>query len=156
MGTMKTCSMCNKQLEANLDNFYRDMTHKDRLASSCKPCRVANSSKWQKDNRQRRRDWANANRRRTLLQQNYGLTIEEYEAILASQGGVCAICKQPPMGKRKHLFVDHDHATNKNRGLLCGLCNAALERMESIPDWHEKAINYLTIHALGRMEKEFK
>lgn len=85
------------------------------------------------------------------------MTLEQYDAILESQGGVCAICGAPPQdNKKRRLAVDHCHATGKNRGLLCGQCNPALERMENIPDWHEKAINYLTKFALGKMEKEFK
>ena len=41
------------------------------------------------------------------LQKLYGITLEEYNQKLAEQGGVCAICKQPPGTIR--LSVDHDH-----------------------------------------------
>ena len=41
------------------------------------------------------------------LQKLYGITLEEYNQILAEQGGVCAICKEPPGTIR--LSVDHDH-----------------------------------------------
>ena len=50
-----------------------------------------------------------------------GLTLDDYERLLADQGGVCAICKRPP--KKRRLHVDHDHATGKVRGLLCFTCN---------------------------------
>lgn len=58
-----------------------------------------------------------------------GLTPEQYKAILEEQGGVCALCKQPP--KRTRLSVDHDHACCPSeracercrRGLLCNICN---------------------------------
>lgn len=52
---------------------------------------------------------------------SFGISIEEYDAILARQGGVCAICRQRPVSKR--LAVDHDHATGEVRGLLCSRCN---------------------------------
>lgn len=51
----------------------------------------------------------------------YGLTVEQYDDMLAAQGGVCAICSRPP-GKTR-LHVDHDHKTGIVRGLLCFSCN---------------------------------
>lgn len=54
----------------------------------------------------------------------YGITGEQYEAILAAQGGVCFICEKPPRSKR--LAVDHDHETGKVRGILCRRCNHRL------------------------------
>jgi len=57
------------------------------------------------------------------LAETYGLTHEEYDALLAAQGDVCAICG----GKRKYnLQVDHDHRTGAIRGLLCKQCNKRL------------------------------
>lgn len=47
----------------------------------------------------------------------YGITRDEYEALLALQGGVCYVCQQRP--KSLLLAVDHDHATGVVRGLLC-------------------------------------
>ena len=52
----------------------------------------------------------------------YGISIEEYESMLESQSGLCAICAEP--GQK--LFVDHNHQTGKVRGLLCPSCNGAL------------------------------
>lgn len=54
----------------------------------------------------------------------YRLTEEEYAAVLAFQGGVCAGCGRPPNGI--NLAVDHDHKTGRIRGLLCWLCNRAI------------------------------
>jgi hypothetical protein len=59
--------------------------------------------------------------------ETYGITGEEYEAILKAQGGVCYICEQPPRSKR--LAVDHDHdktGRESVRGLLCRRCNHRL------------------------------
>lgn len=55
----------------------------------------------------------------------FGLTEEAYEA-LAKDG--CAICGGENTWRRRHarLCLDHDHKTNKFRGLLCGSCNSAL------------------------------
>lgn len=61
---------------------------------------------------------------RQHLLKRYNLTLEDYEAMLAEQGGVCAICKQEP--RTAKLQVDHDHETGKVRGLLCVSCNSGL------------------------------
>jgi Recombination endonuclease VII len=57
------------------------------------------------------------------LKSRYGLSREDYAALLARQGGVCAICAKPP---EKTLCVDHCHTTGKVRGLLCRQCNFGL------------------------------
>lgn len=49
----------------------------------------------------------------------YGITIETFEAILNSQGNVCAVCKLPD----KVFCVDHNHITLKIRGIVCLNCN---------------------------------
>lgn len=60
--------------------------------------------------------------RRVALKHDFGLTPEQYETMLARQGGVCAICGFPP--KTRRLAVDHDHGESKRvRGLLCFRCN---------------------------------
>jgi DNA-binding sugar fermentation-stimulating protein len=52
--------------------------------------------------------------------------------MLAEQGGLCAVCKQPPTqnNTRAHwdgkLCVDHCHDTGRVRGLLCNDCNLAV------------------------------
>ena len=58
----------------------------------------------------------------------YGLTEIHYDEMFKSQNGVCAICHKPEMAKNKQgrLSVDHDHQTNKVRGLLCTRCNMNL------------------------------
>lgn len=77
------------------------------------------------------------NRKRLLS--NYSLTLSDYDELLESQNGVCAICGQPPPAGRG-LTVDHDHsccAVNKKscgkcvRGLLCHGCNMRLGQLES-------------------------
>jgi len=57
------------------------------------------------------------------LKSRYGLSREDYAALLARQGGVCAICGKPP---EKTLCVDHCHSSGEIRGLLCRQCNFGL------------------------------
>lgn len=59
------------------------------------------------------------------VEETYGITKEEYDALYRLQGGKCAICKRAA-GSKRRLAVDHDHTKEGKesvRGLLCKLCN---------------------------------
>lgn len=62
------------------------------------------------------------------------MTVGEYDAMLSSQGGVCALCQNPETrsiyGGPPRLAVDHNHGTGKVRGLLCFNCNTRLSAIE--------------------------
>jgi len=59
--------------------------------------------------------------RKGRLKRLYNISLEDYDQILESQEGRCAICRRKP---RKYLLaVDHDHKTGVVRGLLCKMCN---------------------------------
>jgi hypothetical protein len=79
-------------------------------------------------------------RREERLKQVYGLSLQDYEAMVAQQGGVCRICKTKPA---RPLFVDHSHASGRVRGLLCHPCNAALGFMRDDPVIAAAAAEYL-------------
>lgn len=60
--------------------------------------------------------------RRKHIEKCFNISLDEYDLILAYQGGGCGICgREPKSGKS--LAVDHDHATGYIRGLLCFFCN---------------------------------
>jgi hypothetical protein len=62
--------------------------------------------------------------------------------MLAAQHGVCAICRRTCRTGRS-LVVDHDHATNVVRGLLCNGCNLVLGYMNDDVELLQAAIRYL-------------
>lgn len=77
-----------------------------------------------------RRKARNLASRRARLMATYGITLEEYDAMLEAQGGVCAGCGE---ARKYNLSVDHDHKVEKLygvrasiRGLLCRRCNKVL------------------------------
>ncbi len=82
--------------------------------------------------------------RRTRERLLYGITYEQYEALLQSQRGLCAICKQVP--GRKGLGVDHCHETGQIRGLLCSRCNTALGLLKDRAENCLRAADYLDYH----------
>jgi len=76
----------------------------------------------------------------------FGITPNEYRAMLAEQGGVCFICQKPPR-KGRILGVDHDHRTGRIRGLLhaeLGACNTRLGWFNDDIEWFRRAYLYLT------------
>lgn len=80
------------------------------------------------------------------IHKKYKLTKQLYLDMLEQQGGVCAICKNPP--KKNWLAVDHDHNCCPGinscgkcvRGLLCSSCNSFIGRVN---EDLSSAINYL-------------
>lgn len=61
----------------------------------------------------------------------------------------CSKCKELKFlnmfDKRRELYIDHDHNTNKVRGLLCSNCNTALGKFKDDILILEEAIRYLKI-----------
>jgi hypothetical protein len=66
------------------------------------------------------------------------MTPADYDAMLAEQDGVCAICKT---GGHK-LNIDHCHKTNLVRGLLCSACNLGLGNFGDDPGFLRMAADY--------------
>lgn len=123
----EVCSKCGNP---------RDGAHK----SYCRACeRIRDKERQEPEHRRR----ALKSRRRTL-RRSYNMTLEEFDLLLASQGGGCAGCgaanttlvipaERSAKGARGGLHVDHDHSTGTVRGILCGSCNAALGRVRDDP-----------------------
>lgn len=112
------CPVCKKTKP--LSQWYTRRGGK--RGSSCKLCH-------HEDARQRR------------LKTLFSLTVEDYDTILAHQGGVCAMCRKPP--KKLRLAVDHDHKTGLVRGLLCWHCNSALGKFNDDLEQMERGVDYL-------------
>ena len=78
----------------------------------------------------------------------YGLRPLEYEDMVASQGGVCALCRKAEThrgrnGEVTRLAVDHDHATGSVRALLCHSCNTGVGLFLDDPALLRAAADYL-------------
>ncbi len=86
--------------------------------------------------------------RASHLKRKFGLTLEQYDAMLEAQGGGCFICGRPPR-EDISLHVDHDHSTGKVRGILCFRCNNALADFQEDTALLHKAVAYLTAHTPG-------
>jgi hypothetical protein len=75
------------------------------------------------------------------LKRRYGITAEEADAMLAAQGGMCAICEVEPA-----VHVDHDHVTGRIRAMLCFNCNGGLGNFRDDPLFLYAAAEYVAYH----------
>jgi hypothetical protein len=66
-----------------------------------------------------------------------------YEAVLAEQGGGCAICGRRAKAGGRRLNIDHDHVTGAVRGVLCASCNRGIGWFRDVPVCLETAAVYL-------------
>lgn len=73
----------------------------------------------------------------------YGVTHDEYLALLEAQGSLCAVCGTSGTAVRP-LSVDHDHDTDEVRGLLCNRCNPMLGYARDDVAVLQAAIAYLS------------
>jgi hypothetical protein len=78
---------------------------------------------------------------RYQLKTLYGISISDYQAMLAQQDGRCAICRARPVARR--LAVDHDNLTGFIRGLLCSACNLGIGNLRHSPALLRAAADYL-------------
>lgn len=131
MDINKTCSKC--KIKKSTDKFYTDKRAKDKVCSQCKECMINHRKtpigKEVKKNATKRYQKTLRGKeikRGTRLKYEYGITLEQYDKLLESQGGVCAICGTDTPGGMGRFHIDHDHKTGKIRGLLCNKCNPLL------------------------------
>lgn len=152
---MKNCSnsSCTQVNPQPLINFAKNQKSKDKLQPWCKLCCKRRQAEYQVQNRESvnktAREWCRRNKEKTnkkckeyydnnpdkvkdyKLRTSFGITLEQYRKMSASQNHTCAICKQPETskdhrGKLRYLAVDHCHKTGKIRGLLCQKHNRML------------------------------
>lgn len=158
--TVKPCTKCG-EIKPETE-FYAAKGCKDGLRGDCKTCHSQRSKEWYANNRERSiayvKRWRqenkervnmsrrerNATRKREIreahLVRKFGLTQAEYDAMLAVQGGGCAICgDEPAEGQSLHV----DHLGDQVRGILCVRCNNALGQLKERVDLAARAADYL-------------
>jgi hypothetical protein len=126
----KWCPDCERVL--SLEDFVRTVRTKSGYHAYCKPCHNARS--------RASRDKVGGSRA-YHLSRRYGISAEEADMMLAAQGGLCAICRAAPA-----VHVDHDHATDAVRELLCFNCNGGLGQFRDDPAVLRAAADYVERH----------
>ncbi|MGY1739696.1 endonuclease VII domain-containing protein [Blastococcus sp. SYSU D01050] len=118
------------------DQFPRTTTTATGRATYCLPCHNARG-KASKDKVGGSRTYH--------LSRRYGISAEEFDVMLAVQGGLCAICRNAPA---EH--VDHCHETGRVRQLCCFNCNGGLGQFRDDPHVLRAAAAYVERHRDGR------
>lgn len=156
---VKRCGTCRYWLP--LSEFGKANDRPDGVRSRCHECVSAYYREWRARpenagkiaaytracrDRDPKRDQENRLRARCKA---YGITVEQYRAMLAAQDGRCGMCNLPEEENGIMLAIDHDHACCPDpcrscgrclRGLLCDPCNRALGYVEG---YRERADRYL-------------
>ena len=128
----KTCPKCGE--EKPTDDFYFQRR-------ACKPC--------VREHQRRFRDSQPDYNHSRNLQRRYGLSVDEYQTLLANQNFACPICEVEISntieykGKRPDA-VDHNHETGDVRGILCSMCNLMLGHARENTSILYRAIVYLS------------
>lgn len=124
----KKCCRCKQEKDSG--QFHKRLRNADGLRSECIEC----TRLQEKDYRTRKPEQGFL----CKIKQKYGLSLEDYNLLLAESEGKCSICKE-----EVKLVVDHSHATGKVRGLLCQNCNAGLGMFGDKTGLLKEAIKYL-------------
>lgn len=121
----KECLMCNKPMVPT-------RATKKFCSNKCKDDnKVKNMTRW------------------VRIEKYYGLTEQEWTALLKSQNNVCAICKN----KSETWHTDHDHRCCPPgrytcgkciRGILCNRCNQAIGLLKEDVTVFARAMEYLS------------
>lgn len=126
-----------------LDDFGPDKKVASGKSCRCRPCLVS----YQKDLYRKHRGKQTEAYRKYM----YGITPEQFAAMRAVQNDCCAICTRPfPNATSTH--VDHDHATEQVRGLLCNRCNHGLGMFVDDIELLVRAAEYLRKHNALKLE----
>lgn len=135
---MKQCSKCKKEKPES--EFYLDKAMKLGLHSWCIACVKKLALKGG-------RRLSKLQKKDLRLKSTHGISLRQYQEMLESQNGVCAICGNNETVKQQGipqpLSVDHCHETGKVRGLLCSRCNAAIGLLREDLDILASAASYL-------------
>lgn len=154
----KKCVSCELMRNEETEYHYNGAKYSDgkkRKRLDCVYCCRERRSKYFKDpvkrrmiNERRRNTYGEdrqGKNRKNALQALYGLTLEQYDLMREQQNFSCAVCKAHESTVfRKKLYVDHCHATNKIRGLLCAACNSAIGLLKESIETLNNSIEYLT------------
>ena len=117
--------------------------------SSCGQEHIQNSREIQKNNKPMSCDnfkphnWSGLEREDNIMRKQYGISTQQFAELLEFQGGGCAICAKPIENIRRRMNIDHDHETNKVRGILCTGCNTGIGQLGDNIEGLKRALYYL-------------
>lgn len=140
----KVCTSCGEKKP--ISSFYKRSETSYR--SQCKDCMIKIRTAWQKDNKDKVNAYHKEQRKlkphlekNRRLKYRFGITLEDFNAMLEEQNNKCLICDTS--FDNQSACVDHCHTTGGVRGLLCTACNQGLGQFKDNVDNLTKAIDYI-------------
>lgn len=79
-------------------------------------------------------------RKASAVRNRYGISLEEYEALLTAPEGTCPCCGRT---NRRKMVMDHDHVTGRIRGVICSGCNTGIGSLGDTIEGVRRALAYL-------------
>lgn len=111
------CMRCHETKPGT--EFHRDVVSSRGIKPYCRPCMASVAREY-----------------------NYGITDSRFRSLFESQGASCAICRETLTAET--LNVDHCHASQEVRGILCNSCNRGLGSFRDNRAYLLAAIDYLS------------
>ncbi len=154
----KLCPTCKKRKLAS--EFHRSKTSSDGRQGYCSSCSCDRFRKWRSDNLEKANASLRERKKKPEIKvrinvaqrkynreisrfKRYGLTKNDYLALIEKQESKCVICLGNFDWDNNPAYIDHDHITGIVRGLLCSSCNKGLGHFYDDPASLSRAIEYL-------------
>lgn len=128
-----------KARERSLRHYYKDIDASRALSRAAA---------------KRRREERSEHHKAVKFKYQYGITIEDRDALFERQGRRCAICETTDPGAKAGWNTDHCHSTGAVRFILCAHCNRGLGAFKDNPAVMRKAADMLETFYQARMEEE--
>jgi len=151
MSKSKICRRCGDDLPISAFDTYPKY-NKRYAKSMCTVCdrekkrewRAENPEKVKKQNKKSNSKRTTEQHRKSDLRKKYGMTLEDFETMIAKQGHLCAICSTDLSElNTKNVHIDHCHTNGHVRGILCRKCNVGLGFFMDNKENLRSAIEYL-------------
>lgn len=132
-----------------IDLFYRDERYRAGRKRQCIDCESAAANDRRRRRTVREPDVVRRRKKDGQLRSQFGITLDEFEAMVFLQDNLCMKCGEPETstddrtGEVRALCVDHCHDTGRVRGLLCARCNAGIGALGDSIEGLLEAIRYL-------------
>ena len=139
----KTCKKCG-EVKLVTEFYTRGVLKSGRTAyqPNCKGCHSQYYKKQWKEKGEEERNRHREQMRRNHIKRKFGLTEEQFCAMLVEQNYTCKICGVG-IHNSKDACIDHNHTTGAVRALLCNNCNLALGLMKEDPKALSNMITYI-------------
>lgn len=152
------CRLCKREKDIKWSKLHK--SEKIEYSKKWKKENKEHYNEWVKQDRlknpEKYRKWAKISRERAgkmrSLKESLSLrniSLDEYNKMFEEQKGLCAICNLPESRRSRkgdsicRLTIDHCHASEKVRGLLCHDCNTGLGKFKDNQDLLLNALAYL-------------